>query len=340
MNKLFAGSVLALSLALNAATANAQTTLRLAHLWPEGSAVNQQIFKPWAEAVEQASGGEIRVQIYPSQTLVKANSAYDAAVQGIADISVTLQGYSAGRFPLSEIVQLPGVSGSANQGACILQSLLDDGSIAQDYSDTQPLFLFTTGPAYLHTRERVVLQPDDLQGLRMRRPSEVAGQMLASMGAQPVGMPAPDIYAALQRGVVDGLSFPWEAMKVFRTNDLTQYHLEIPYYSGALMAVMNKSVYQRLPAELKAVIDAHSGMHWAQTSGTVFADLDRQGRAEALAQGDRIETIPDPLNDERWAQPLREGTEAYLQRVEQKGYTQAREIYRKALAYRDGACAL
>ncbi|SEF88650.1 TRAP transporter substrate-binding protein [Marinobacterium lutimaris] len=325
-------------LSVFACAANAETTLRFAHLWPQGSEVNMKIFEPWAKAVEEQSGGELKVEIYPSQTLVKSSSAYDSTVQGITDISATLQGYTAGRFPLSEIVQLPGISSSATQGACILQSLYDDGSIAAEYKDTHPLFLFTTGPAYIHTRTAEIQSPSDLSGMQVRKPSEVAGEMLSNMGAQPVGMPAPDLYAAVQRGVVEGLSLPWEAMKVFRINDLTSHHLEIPYYTGAIMATMSQRSYNALSPELQAVIDANSGMLWSKTAGEVFQDLDRQGREEAVAAGHTFGKVEDPMNDPEWSEPLKTGIESYLSRLESRGFENARAIYQKALEYQQG-CA-
>ncbi|WP_129139002.1 TRAP transporter substrate-binding protein [Modicisalibacter coralii] len=319
--------------------ADAATTLRMGHIWPAGSAVNQQVFEAWADAIERESDGRLEVQNYPSQTLTPANQAYDSAVNGIADIAITLQGYTAGRFPLTEIVQLPGVSSSAVQGSCILQSLYDEGRIDQEYDDTHVLFLFTTGPAYLHTRDTEIETPTDLQGLRIRRPSEVAGEMLERMGAQPVGMPAPDIYSAMQRGVIDGLSFPFEAMKVFRINELTKYHLQIPYYSGALVATMNQRAYQRLPDDLKTVIDDNSGMAWSLKAGGVFAELDKAGREQALEQGDVIHEVADPLADPDWSGPLEAGTRRYLGRLAERGLDQAEGIYHEALDLRD-RCAV
>jgi TRAP-type C4-dicarboxylate transport system substrate-binding protein len=317
------------------ASAGAQTTLRMTHLWPEGSAVNQEIYQAWAEQVEQDSGGQLKVEMYPSQTLSKADQAYDATVNGIADIAVTLQGYTAGRFPLTEIVQLPGIVNSASQGACILQTLYDEGDIAQEYDDTRVLFLFTTGPAYLHTRDTEIRTPADLEGLRIRRPSDVAGEMLASMGAQPLGMPAPDIYTSLQRGVMDGLSFPWEAMKVFRINELTNYHLQVPYYAGAIVATMSQATYERLSPEMQAVIDDNSGMAWALQAGQVFDELDKAGREEAVAQGDTIHVVENPLNDPDWSEPLNQGTENYLERLEERGLNEAHAIYEKAMSLRE-----
>ncbi|QJQ94198.1 MULTISPECIES: TRAP transporter substrate-binding protein [Halomonadaceae] len=316
-------------------SALAETTLRMAHFWPAGSSNNKDIFEAWAQSVEEASGGELNVQNFPSETLGKADQAYQGAINGISDIAITMQGYTSGRFPLSEIVQLPGVSGSSPQGSCILQTLFDEGHISHEYDDVKVLYLFATGPAYLHTREHDLQSPDDLRGLRIRRPSDVAGEMLASMGAQPMGMPAPDIYTSLQRGVMDGLSFPWQAMKVFGINELANYHLELPYYSGVAVAVMSRRSYERLSEEMQAVIDSHSGMAWAQRAGEVYDRLDREGREEALAQGGTIRQVEDALNDPAWSAPLREGTERYLARLEARGIDNAREVYERALALRE-----
>ncbi|TDB04200.1 TRAP transporter substrate-binding protein [Halomonas marinisediminis] len=316
------------------ALAEAQT-LRMAHLWPSGSTVNQEIYQAWADRIEQESEGQLQVEIYPSQTLSKADQSYEAAVNGIADVAVTLQGYTAGRFPLTEIVQLPGVVNDASQGSCILQSLYDEGDIAAEYDDSHVLFMFTTGPAYIHTKATEIKSPEDLAGLRIRRPSDVAGEMLSSMGAQPVGMPAPDIYTSLQRGVMDGLSFPWEAMSVFRINELVNYHLQVPYYAGAIVATMNKSAYEQLSPDMQAVIDRNSGMEWAQIAGDVFDKLDKRGRQEALEQGDIIHTVENPLDDSEWAPPLKKGTKNYLERLEERGLDNASEVYQKALSLQE-----
>lgn len=311
---------------------SAETTLRMAHLWPAGSVINKQIFQEWSKQVEKDSNGQLNVENYPSQTLSKAEKTYESAANGIADIAVTLQGYTAGRFPLTEVVQLPGVVSNASQGSCILQTLYDEGDIAEEYSDTRVLFLFTTGPAYLHSRDTEIQKPGDMEGLRIRRPSAVAGEMLSSMGAQPLGMPAPDIYTSLQRGVMDGLSFPWEAMTVFRINELVSHHLELPYYAGAIVATMSQSSYDDLPQDMQEVINKNSGMKWSRVAGRVFDELDRKGREEAIAQGDTIHVIEDPLSDPDWAEPLRQGSRNYLLDLEERGLGDADEVYEKALA--------
>lgn len=205
MKILFTRSILAAAVAgFTIASAQAETTLRMAHFWPGSSGVNEDIFEVWADTIEEESDGELTVEMFPSGTLAKPDAIYEAAANGIADIGATAQGYTAGRFPLSQIVELPGVATTATQGACVLQTLYDDGHLDSEYEDTRPLFMFTTGPGGIHTIDTDVQTPGDLDGLRIRRPTAVAGEILENMGAEPVGMPAPDIYTSMQRGVIDG----------------------------------------------------------------------------------------------------------------------------------------
>lgn len=324
---------------LTAASATqASTTLRMAHFWPGASGINNEIFEAWASSLEEASDGELKVEMFPSGTLAKPDSLYDAAANGIADVSATAQGYTAGRFPLSQIVELPGVATTATQGACVLQTLYEDGHLNEEYADTRPLFFFTTGPGGIHTIDTDVQVPADLEGLRIRRPTAVAGEMLNNMGATPVGMPAPDIYTSMQRGVIDGLSFPWEGLKGFRINELVEYHTEVPFYTLIFVATMNQRAYDRLSPEQQAVIDANSGMQWSENAGAVFDRLDAEGKQEAKEAGHTIREIAQPLENADWQQPLQKGIDSYLAELEERGLP-GRDVYEAALVASESCAA-
>ncbi|MCO7245952.1 TRAP transporter substrate-binding protein [Halomonas sp. Mc5H-6] len=297
---------------LAASTVEANTTLRVAHVWPGGSMIDRELFQAWAESVEEAADGRLNVEVYPGQTLAKSDKTYESAVMGVADIGASAQGYTAGRFPLTQVVELPGVSASARQGACILQSLYDQGHFEEEYADTRPLFLFTTGPGYLHTKEQLIETPADLEGLRLRRPTPVVGDMFERLGAQAVGMPAPDVFTSMQRGVVDGLSFNWEGMKTFRLNELAQYHTEVPLYDLSLFATMSQRSYDSLPADLQQVIDDHSGLEWSLRAAEVYDEMIRQGREEAVEAGHEFVVIEDALDDPEWGPVLQQTIDDYL----------------------------
>lgn len=304
-------------------------TLRFAHFWPATSATHTDIFEPWARKVEEESKGKIKVEIFPSATLAKADAAYDAAAKGTVDIGVQLQGYNNGRFPLTQVAELPGLSNSATQMNCMLQTLYDDNVISQEYEDSHVLFMMGTGPGGLHTVDKPIAKPDDLKGLRFRRPSAIAGDIIEAAGGTPVGLPATDIYTSLQRGVLDGISLPWDATGSFKLIELTKAHTNIPFYSSAIVVTMNKDKYSSLPDDLKAVIDNNSGKTMAEMAGKVFDAEDDRFMAEAKAKGDTIIDIKDPLNDPLWKAPLEAGTQKYLSDVSKLGLD-ANAVYKKA----------
>ncbi len=311
--------------------AAAEATLRFAHFWPAVAGTHKDLFQVWADAVERDSGRRIAVEIYPSATLVKPPAQYDAVKTRIADMTATVLGYTANRFPLSQVVEVPGLVRDAAHGSCILQSLYDEGLIAGEFADTHPLFLFTHGPGQIHTRDRRIAAPSDFAGLRIRRPTTLVGTLLERLGAQPVGMAAPESYQAMQRGVIDGVALPWEGALVFRLNELATRHTEVGgLYTLAFAVTMNKDVYASLPDDLKAVIDRHSGRAWSARAAAVFDDLDVKGRAAAEAAGHDIVTVPGGIDNPDW-KPVLDGTvETYLQALEAKGLP-ARAVHARAV---------
>lgn len=312
-----------------AVNTNEVTTLRFAHFWPATSATHMKVFAPWAKKIEEESGGRLKVELFPSATLSKADAAYEATAKGTVDIGSQLQGYTNGRFPLTQITELPGLSNSATQMNCMLQTLYDDGVIASEYEDTHLLFMMGTGPGGIHTVDKPIKEPNDLKGQRIRRPSAIAGDIIEAAGGTPVGLPVTDVYTSLQRGVLDGLSLPWDAMGSFKLIELANTHTNIPFYSSAIVVTMNKGKYDNLPQDLKQVIDNNSGQMMAALAGKVFDEEDDKFMAEAKAKGDVMIDIPDPLNHPLWKGPLEAGTKKYLQDITALGLD-ANTVYQKA----------
>jgi len=330
----------ALGTILSAASVQASdVTLRFGHFWPAVSAAQKDIFQKWADQVKADSKGRINVEIYASSMLAKPPAQYDAVTHQIIDVTATVQGYTANRFPLTQVVELPGVVKNAVQGSCVIQSLYDEGLISSEYKETKPLFLFTHGPGMLHTKGKKVEKPEDLANLRIRRPTAVVASLLEKSKALPVGMPAPDSYQSMQRGVIDGVALPWEGATVFKLNELADNHTDIGgLYSLSFIVTMNKDVYNRLDPELKAVIDKNSGMAWSVTSGHAFANLDEKGKAEAEKMGDSIVTISDSEMKSDWKPLLDQVTQDYIGDLEAKGLP-AQKVYDRALELSGSTCA-
>lgn len=319
-------AVLIIQLPVNAA----EYTLRFAHFFPAVSSQHKEIFQVWADQVEKDSKGRIAVDMYPSSTLSKPPAQYDAVINRIADITATIQGYTANRFPLTQIVELSGLSSNALHGSCIVQGLYDEGLIASEYKKTRPLFLFTFGQGHIHTIDKAIKEPSDLAGLRIRPPSAVVAKLLKNLDAKPIGMPAPQTYQALQRGVLDGAGLSWDGQLTFRLNELTTKHTEVGgLYTLAFVVTMNKEVYNQMPADLKKVIDDNSGLAWSLKAAKVYNALDVKGRAQAIEKGNEIMVIEGGVNNPAWKPILDKVTEDYLSELEAKGLP-ARKVYARA----------
>jgi TRAP-type C4-dicarboxylate transport system substrate-binding protein len=319
-----------LGLVIAAPAPAAEVDLNFAHFMPAGSWQHSEFFTAWEKAVEEQSGGRVDVTIFPAQTLGKAPQGYDNARTGVADIAWTVQGYTAGRFPLSHVVELPGLFETAEVGSCAFQKLYDSGALAAEYGDTHVLFVHTHGPGHLHTRDKPVTTLADLKGLKIRHPTVVIGKLLEELGAEPVGMPAPQIYEAMQRGTLDGYMLPWEAVDGFRTYEVSDHHTEFGFYALAFVLTMNKAKYESLPADLKAVVDANSGLPWAIKAGRGFDAGDAKGMEVALQNG-TLHRIEGAERAE-WEAAAERITRAYLGELDAQGLP-GTETYEKVKGY-------
>jgi len=313
------------------ASAGAQeVNLRLAHFMPAASWQQTDLFEAWGKAVQEQSKGRIGVRVFPAQTLGKAVAGYDNAVHRVAEVTWTVQGYTANRFPLSQIMELPGIFDNAEQGSCAFQKLYDSGALADEYKETHVLFVHVHGPGHIHTKDKAVTRLADMKGLKIRQPTPVIGRMLRAVGAEPIGMPAPQIYEAAQRGAIDGFLLPWEAMAGFRVDEVSDQHTEVGVYQLAFVQTMNKEAYESLAPELKKAVDDNSGLKWAMLAGRGYDKADVSGKTKTLGSGTMNKLAAG--EDAAWAKAAAEAAEGYIAELEAKGLP-GRKVFEQAKAY-------
>ncbi len=291
---------LAMALALGVAgTAVAQTvTLRFHTFMGPQSAVWKDMHTVWMDRVEQASGGRIRFERYPAMQLggTPAN-LYDQVRDGVADIAWTMPGYTPGRFPRSEVFELPFRMTNAEAASKAYWEYLQTDA-KDEFKGVHLLAAHVHGPGLIHTRDRQVRSVADMKGLKMRGPTRLATRLLSALGSTPVGMPLPQIPDALSKGVIDGALIPWEVVPAVRVHELVKYHAEFDpklpaLYTNAFVMTMNKARYDALPPDLKAVIDANSGIGTSAWLGKVQEANDDKGRRPAQERGNTITRLTE-----------------------------------------------
>lgn len=316
--------------ALPAQAAEPEVTLKVAHFLPATSTAQTQLIEPWAEALRQASDGRIAVEIYPSMQIGgKPPQLFDMVRTGVADVVWTLPGYTPGRFPKTEVFELPFMVPSAEAGTLALWDYYER-HLTEEYAEVHPLLLHVHAPGALHMREAEVTTLEDLEGRKIRLPSKPIGQALAALGAVPVGMPVPDTYEALSRGVVDGALLPWEVVGPLRVNELVTHHLESDLYTATFLFAMNKDTYENLPEDLRQIVDTHSGAALAETAGAAWDAAEEPARAQAEEMGHSFHTLT-PEQRERWVTKAQPVVDAWIARTEngQALYDDARALVDK-----------
>ena len=301
---LAAGTVAAPAV-LRIGRAQAAERLRLHHFLPPGPNMHAHFLEPWAEKVEKDSDGALRIRIYPAMQLGGTPpQLFDQARDGVADIVWTLPGYTPGRFPKLEVFELPFVS--AGRGVVNSRAVQEFAAahLADELKEVHPLCVYAHDQGVIHSN-RAVHKLEDLQGLKVRFPTRLSGQGLTALGASPIGMPATQIAESLAQGVLDGCALPWEVVPSLKVHELVDHHTEFAsaptFYTATLLLVMNKARYEGLPAELRQVLDANSGLPAAIMGGAAYDEWSAAAKEQVKERGNEIHTLSEE-EAVRWQQ--------------------------------------
>jgi TRAP-type C4-dicarboxylate transport system substrate-binding protein len=295
-----------MGLGLGATTAAAQeVTLRMHQFLPAQANVPKYVLDVWADKIEADSNGRIKIQRFPSMQLGGTPpQLVDQVIDGVADIIWTVNGYTPGRFPQTEVFELPFMMTNAEATSRAFWELASEKMMDTDFKDVHVLGLWVHGPGVIHSKAPITTVAD-LNGVKLRAPTRVTNMMFSALGATPVGMPVPAVPEALSKGVIDATVIPWEVTGALKVAELVGNHTEFgdaSLYTTTFMFAMNKDVYGKLPDDLKAVIDANSGEEFSALAGKVMQDYDAPSRQIAVDRGNTIiELSADQVNDWRAA---------------------------------------
>ncbi|MCR9126836.1 MAG: TRAP transporter substrate-binding protein [Rhodobacteraceae bacterium] len=269
-------------------------TLSLHQFLPAQANVPKLVLDVWADNVEAASDGRIRIQRFPSMQLGgRPPELIDQAIDGVADIVWAVNGFTPGRFPRTEVFELPFMVSDARAASSAYWQMYEKHMADADFRDVKVLGTWVHGPGMIHSKQPVT-QPSDLQGMKIRGGSRMVNQLLEIVGATPVGLPVTAIPEALSKGVIDGTTIPWEVTTALKVPELVGNHTEFEgtaIYNLTFVLAMNKDRYNSLPDDLKQVIDDNSGLAFSVFAGGTQADADGPARALAVANGNNIVTI-------------------------------------------------
>ncbi|WP_313076348.1 TRAP transporter substrate-binding protein [Melaminivora sp.] len=317
-------TAIALATAAIAAQAQQPVVLKVAHFWPPTALSQQKVLEPWCAKIAKESDNQLQCQIYPAMQLGGTPpQLIQQAIDGVADIVWTLPGYTAGRFPSMEVMELPFLTKDAEGGSRTAWEVYEKYG-QKDFAGLKPLAFHVHDRGQLHNNKRPITKVADFKGLKMRAPTRLTNKMIAALGATPVAMPMPQVPDAVSKGVVDGYVLPWEVVPTMKLHEMTKYHSEINppqpgLYTALFTIAMNQAKYDSLPPNLKKVIDANSGVDFSAAIGKVWDESAVVAIKPAKERGNQFNTI-GAAEVEGFQKATARVTDDWIKEVTAKGY--------------------
>jgi len=289
-----------------------------------------QVATDWAKEIEKRTNNRVKITIFPGGTLTAADKCYDGVVKGISDIGMSVFAYTRGRFPLTEVADLPLGIKSGLVATKMINAYYKKFN-PKELKDVKVMYLHGHGPGFLHTKTAVE-KLEDLKGMKIRC-TGLAAKIVEKLGAVPVAMPMGETYDSLKRGVVEGSMAPQESLKTWKWGEVVKFTTESwgSAYSTGFFVVMNKGKWNGLPKDVKKIIE-QVNKEWIEKQGKNWDDIDKAGREATLAAGNKIITLSKEENM-RWAEAVKTILDGYVKNMKEKGLPgdKALKFYRDEL---------
>jgi TRAP-type C4-dicarboxylate transport system substrate-binding protein len=278
----------------------------------------------WGKEIEKRTNGKVQVTVFPGGTLTPADKCYDGVVKGISDIGMSVPSYTMGKFPLSEVLDLP----LGSKTAAVATRLVNDfykKFKPKEFDEVKIMYFHAHGPAFLHTRPKAINKLEDLKGVKIRGTGTTA-KVVSNLGGTPVAMPMPEAYDAISRGVADGVVCPMEALKGWKLGEVVKFTTQSygSAYNMLFFVAMNKDKWNALPPDVQKIIE-QINEEWIEKHGKNWDAIDK----EAYDFIDKLGNKVIPLSQEenaRWAKAVNPMFDEYVKEKTAKGLPAAEAL--------------
>lgn len=270
----------------------------------------------WGKEIEKRTNGRVVVTMHYGGTLTPAPAVYDGVVKGLSDVGMSVCGYTRGRFPLTEVVELPL---GHKSGWAITRTINDyfNQFKPKEFDDVKMMYMHAHGPGLLHTKKPVE-KLDDLKGMKIRAFGAVT-KIVTLLGGAPVAMAMGETYEALSRGVVEASIAPYEALQAWKWGEVVKFSIEAPamYYSSAFFIAMNKAKWDSIPPGDQKIIEQINS-EWIEKHGKGWDEIDKAGKDFTVGRGNKIIALSVDEN-RKWERTLKPLYDEYVKSMKEKG---------------------
>ena len=289
--------------------------------------------QPWAKQIEEKTNGQVKIQIHSKQSLAKGPQNWQAVSLGMADMGWNMMGYWSGKFPLAEVITLPGLPfNTAEKGSEVAWKLYEAfPEIQKEFADVKLLILFTCEPYRLVTTDKEVKTIADIKGMAIRMSGGPPADQLTLLGAKAISIPMPQVGISLGKGLIDGAGAPWEGIGSFKLYEVIKYAVEVPFSAAMFSVTMNKDKWNSLSSDVQAAIMSVSGLEGSKFFGLNFFDGPQQDVMRKAGGKVKFYALSDSER-KKWLEVSSKPVwEQWVADMEKQGHSKAREVLNTTL---------
>lgn len=291
--KLFGSGIIAFIVSWFAGLAQAQTEITFSTWVAANHPINKYVFEIWGAEVEKATNGSVKFRIL-AKPIAAPNQHYDAVVKGQVDAAYATYGYQPERFMPYLIAELPALGETAvHNGVALWRTHKSHIEKAGIHNDVHMLGVMTHGPGMMHHSKKLILNPDDLKGQKVRVGGDVPKAIIEAFGGVVITQPAPKSYEILSAGIADGIMFPTESLKSFNIANLVTNttYVKGGLYSSSFWFAINKDKWAKFSKAQQEAISKVSGEAFARLAGAGWDRADREGVEAMKAAGGKMQEM-------------------------------------------------
>ena len=260
---------------------------------PDGS-VEDQFCDAWAQKVDEATDGRVKVTVFPGAVLGNPADGLTMVKTGICDILWSFTGFFPAEFKANSVLSLPLLlPGTSQENTAVFWDLIESRpEILEEFEDQSlKLLEFHAGPTAILGSNKLVASVDDLKNLQLRVGGGPLTDAVVAWGVSPIAMPPTDLYESLQKNVIDGYIFDPAGVLAYKAYEPVEYFLDLPFNANPLFTVMNLDKWNQLPADLQELVTSVSG----RLASDEFAEMQDASTAElwaAVEEAGKTITVP------------------------------------------------
>lgn len=292
--------------------------LKAANYFPP-PAHQSKILAEFISELENRTNGRVKVRYFPGGSLLKAPATIKGIESGIADIGLAHISYTAGRFPVMEVCELP----LGYLTGWVANQVMNDFFYKfkpKEFDKYKMLWFHANSPSLLITK-KPVRKLEDIKGMTIRAPGRM-GDVIRALGGIPAPTHIMETYDAIAKGVIDGVYTPFETLRTFKFAEVAKYVTvnwkigpSYPFY-----VAMNKKSYAKLPPDIKEIFDTLTGEYRERTA-MMWNAIEFPGKAFGKKLGVEYIELSDEESD-RWQKAIQPVIEKYVKNMIDKGFAE------------------